>query len=623
MELRGLGKGANAPIDGRRCTALVESAGVAVDVVTFQLAADGHVRSDDDVVFFNQPTTPEGAVTSTGSGVTVLLDDVPDWVVAVTIAVAVADDQPTAPLPLDIQFTLTTESDGFRCPTSGLTTERAAVLVELYRRNGMWKLRNVSAGWEQGLAALFGHHGVTVDETTDQVNPTAPKSPSADDRQGPPFAAPVQPEPPQAPPVPTPLAPAPPVRTGKTKKRLIWLAATVAALLVLAAVVARSPDAQKDAAAPIPLASPAVAAASSPIGSSERIAAAGSSSAPTTTATTVAARLLPAPAPAPAAVAAIHDRLSAQAAVTTLETLRVAGRAAKTGYSRAQFGQAWTDDAAVDGGHNGCDTRNDILRRDLRQLTIRTGSHGCVVTSGGFTDPYTGRSLQFSVGKAATVQIDHVVSLSNAWQTGADALSAEQRQDFANDPLNLQATASAVNQAKGDGDAATWLPPDKTYRCTYVARQVAVKKKYGLWVTAAERQAISTVLVTCGATPAPQLARPTPATTAPTKVPVPTVRAPAPTVPATTVQPATTRPPVRTTAVENPSVVTTEQETTTPPETTGSTTEETTVLTTTSDASTYYSSCADARAAGAAPLHTGDPGYRAGLDRDHDGIACE
>ena len=188
----------------------------------------------------------------------------------------------------------------------------------------------------------------------------------------------------------------------------------------------------------------------------------------------------------------------------------MAGRAPRTGYSRAQFGQAWTDDAAVDGGHNGCETRNDVLRRDLLKQTLRPGSNGCVVTAGTLTDPYTGRPLQFTSGKQSTVQIDHVVSLSNAWQTGATSITAAQRQNLANDPLNLQSTASAINQAKSDGDAATWLPSNKAYRCTYVARQVAVKAKYRLWVTSAERQAISTVLVTCGAKPAAPLVLPKP-----------------------------------------------------------------------------------------------------------------
>jgi hypothetical protein len=95
------------------------------------------------------------------------------------------------------------------------------------------------------------------------------------------------------------------------------------------------------------------------------------------------------------------------------------------------------------------------------------------------------------------VQIDHVVALSNAWQTGAQALDVYQRELIATDPLNLLAVNGPTNQSKGDGDAATWLPPAKGYRCAYVARQVAVKTRYKLWVTPAERDAIARVLTDC------------------------------------------------------------------------------------------------------------------------------
>lgn len=108
----------------------------------------------------------------------------------------------------------------------------------------------------------------------------------------------------------------------------------------------------------------------------------------------------------------------------TMSALPVKGRAAKTGYTRAQFGAAWTDDVAVDGGHNGCDTRNNILRRDLTGLKIKPGSHGCSVLSGTLHDPYTGKLIAFVRGSSTptVIHIDHVVSLSDAWQTGAQQL---------------------------------------------------------------------------------------------------------------------------------------------------------------------------------------------------------
>lgn len=179
--------------------------------------------------------------------------------------------------------------------------------------------------------------------------------------------------------------------------------------------------------------------------------------------------------------------------------LAVKGKAPKTGYSRAQFGQAWSDDVSVCLGHNGCDTRNDILRRDLTQVAIKPRTHGCVVLAGTLHDPYSGSTISFQRGSSSSssVQIDHIISLSNAWQTGAQSWTPQKRRDFANDPRNLLAVDGPTNQAKGDGDAATWLPPSKSYRCQYVTQQVTVKRAYGLWVTPAESAAIQLVLTRC------------------------------------------------------------------------------------------------------------------------------
>lgn len=189
----------------------------------------------------------------------------------------------------------------------------------------------------------------------------------------------------------------------------------------------------------------------------------------------------------------------ASSARALLDSLPVKGRAPKTGYSRAQFGQSWTDDVDVEGGHNGCDTRNDILRRDLTDVTLKPGTRGCVVLSGTLADPYTGTLARFTRGAdtSSQVQIDHVVALADAWQKGAQNLTPEERADLANDPRNLQATIGSVNQSKGAGDAATWLPPNKAYRCTYAERQIEVKAAYGLWVTAAEHDALGRLLQAC------------------------------------------------------------------------------------------------------------------------------
>jgi hypothetical protein len=180
--------------------------------------------------------------------------------------------------------------------------------------------------------------------------------------------------------------------------------------------------------------------------------------------------------------------------LSVIEVQPTKGRAAKTGYTRAQFGQTWAD---VD--RNGCDTRNDILKRDLSGEVFKEKTDDCVVLSGTLVDPYSGETINFVRGNVSSmeVQIDHVVALSNAWQTGAFKLTVQQRTAMANDPLNLLAVKGRLNSQKGDGDAATWLPPLKSYRCDYVARQIAVKMKYKLWFTAPEKEAIVRILKSC------------------------------------------------------------------------------------------------------------------------------
>ena len=177
-----------------------------------------------------------------------------------------------------------------------------------------------------------------------------------------------------------------------------------------------------------------------------------------------------------------------------LDSLAVKGRAPKTGYTRAQFGQTWADV-----NRNGCDTRNDILKRDLTDVVFREGTRNCVVESGTLIDPYSGATINFVKGVKSSmeVQIDHVVALSNAWQTGAFKLSLERRTEFANDPENLLAVQGRLNSQKGDGDAATWLPPLKKYRCTYVSKQISIKAKYNLWVTTPEKAAMKNILAKC------------------------------------------------------------------------------------------------------------------------------
>ena len=261
---------------------------------------------------------------------------------------------------------------------------------------------------------------------------------------------------------------------------------------------------------------------------------------------------------------------AAQTALAAARLLAVKGRAPMTGYDRAQFGQAW-----LDTDRNGCDQRNDVLGRDLTGIVYKAGTHDCVVLTGTLADPYSGTTIAFTRGQdtSIAVQIDHVVALADAWQKGAQQWDAATRASFANDLLNLLAVDGPLNEQKGAGDTATWLPPNKAYRCAFVARQVGVKATYGLWVTQAEQDAMVRVLSTCPEQPLPT------GSSVPAAAPAPAPAAPAPA-------------PAPAPAVEAPATVT-------------------------------YANCDAVRAAGAAPIHVGDPGYAKKLDRDGDGIGCE
>ena len=204
------------------------------------------------------------------------------------------------------------------------------------------------------------------------------------------------------------------------------------------------------------------------------------------------------PTPAITAPDATKTAFPAQEYLDLLDTLEVKGRAPMTGYSRDLFGQAWLD---VD--RNGCDTRNDILRRDLGDITLKPGTNDCVVLSGELDDPYTGNLIDFERGASTSseVQIDHVVALADAWAKGAQQWPASEREAFANDPRNLLAVDGPTNQEKGAGDAATWLPPNRAYWCDYAAAIVLVKSEYEVWTTAAEHARLKNLLEDCVAVP--------------------------------------------------------------------------------------------------------------------------
>lgn len=187
------------------------------------------------------------------------------------------------------------------------------------------------------------------------------------------------------------------------------------------------------------------------------------------------------------------NRQTVAVAHEALPTIPVKGRAPKTGYDRDEFGQRWAD---ID--RDGCDQRNQVLARDLTDVTYASPT-SCRVTSGTLHDPFTGAAIDFRRGEGTSndVQIDHTVSLSNSWQTGAQQLTAQQREELANDPDNLRAVDGPTNAAKGDADAATWLPPNRAHWCDYAASQTLVKAEYELWMTPAEHDRIETILNDC------------------------------------------------------------------------------------------------------------------------------
>lgn len=185
-------------------------------------------------------------------------------------------------------------------------------------------------------------------------------------------------------------------------------------------------------------------------------------------------------------------------AAQELNRLKVKGPTPMTDYDReGLFGPDYNDDVDVPLGRNGCDTRNDVLALRLDQVKIKPGTNDCVVTSGRLDDPYSGKSIDYKAGDGSDIHLEHVVSLGDAWRTGARHLSQQERTNLANDPLNLLMAKGSLNTAKGDANIATWQPPNKSFRCDYAARQIAVKSKYDLWVVPAEKRTLTQVLSSC------------------------------------------------------------------------------------------------------------------------------
>lgn len=169
-------------------------------------------------------------------------------------------------------------------------------------------------------------------------------------------------------------------------------------------------------------------------------------------------------------------------------------------YRRAAFGEAWTDDNSAPGGRNGCDTRNDILDRDLIEKTyVAISRCPTAVATGILRDPYTSETIAFVRGNqtGADVQIEHIVPLAYAWDQGARNWTDEMRVRFANDPANLVAVDGPTNQDKGDAEPALWMPPNAAFHCQYAMQFIAVMRGYGLPVDAPSVPALRQAAATC------------------------------------------------------------------------------------------------------------------------------
>ncbi|WP_258366235.1 excalibur calcium-binding domain-containing protein [Curtobacterium sp. MCPF17_031] len=379
--------------------------------------------------------------------------------------------------------------------------------------------------------------------------------------------------------------PIPTAGRRRRRRRWPWFVGGAAGLVVVVLGVIGS---LSDPAAPTALVTTAAASSSS-----------SSSATPTTS---------PIPTPAPGT------------ALAALDALPVKGRSARTGYDRAAFGTAWAD---VDG--NGCDTRDDVLARDLTAIT-RDGA--CEVETGVLVSPYTAVSMQFVRGYTTSgeVQIDHIVALADAWRTGASTWTASEREAFANDPLNLFAVDGPSNQQKSDGDAATWLPANKSFRCAYVAHQVAVKAKYRLSVAPAEYQAIARVLAKCPAQDLPdESSKDVHAVTATSTAPPSDAQREAKAQSDATAKAAAdaAAKAAADTAAAQAAADAAAQQAAADAAARQAAADGAAQAPAPAGGSTYYPNCSAVRAAGAAPIRTGDPGYSRKLDRDGDGVACE
>jgi hypothetical protein len=169
-------------------------------------------------------------------------------------------------------------------------------------------------------------------------------------------------------------------------------------------------------------------------------------------------------------------------------------------YRRASFGESWTDDNDAPLGRNGCDTRDDILDRDLVEKTyVFIKRCPQAVATGTLHDPYTNATIAFLRGErtGASVQIDHIVPLALAWDLGARGWTDRLRVRFANDPANLIAVDGPANQDKGDKEPSLWMPPNNAFWCQYSVQFAEVLRGYALPIDEASADVLRHAASTC------------------------------------------------------------------------------------------------------------------------------
>lgn len=253
------------------------------------------------------------------------------------------------------------------------------------------------------------------------------------------------------------------------------------------------------------------------------------------------------------------------------------------GYSDTSFGALW---GAY--GETTCDSWNSILARDSANIVTETTE--CEVISGTLSDPYTALRVDFDLNDPTSpvAGVDHVVGLRDAWEKGAQDMTPDQREKFANDPLNLIAAYNIPIQEKNGADISTWEPVNEDFICHYASMQVAIKFKYGLWVSSAEHQRLGELLDE-GCDDMFLMTRGGAVWSQDTEG-----RAPLLELPKDSITPTT--------------------------EATNTKQDESSQI---EPKYAFYENCMSAQAFGAAPLYLGQPGYRPALDRDGDGVACE